>query len=114
MPIKDPEKRREYRRMWYALNNESERAHVSRRKKEIKKWFIEYKESLKCIKCGENHPATLDFHHKNRKDKLFGINTKVHAGYSIDKIKKEIEKCEVLCANCHRKLHYKTAIFKRQ
>ena len=106
MPIKDIQKRREYRRKWYALNKKSEQAHVNRRKKEITNWFKKYKESLHCLMCGETHPATLDFHHKNRTDKEFGINTRVHSGYSIDKIKQEIEKCEVLCANCHRKLHY--------
>ncbi len=107
MPYKDLDKRRAYRRNWYSLNRESEKAHISRRKKEIKKWFKEYKKTLRCIKCGENHPATLDFHHKNKRDKLFGINTKVHAGYSIQRVQKEIKKCEVLCANCHRKFHYK-------
>ncbi len=113
MPIKDLELRRAYRRRWYAQNRDSEKQHVSRRKKEIKKWFENYKNNLKCIKCEENHPATLDFHHKDSKIKEFGINSRVHSGYSIDLIKKELEKCEVLCANCHRKLHYKTAIFKR-
>jgi len=109
MPIKDPEKRRAYRRTWYSKNKESEKAHVLRRKKEIKKWFLDYKKTLSCVRCGENHPAALDFHHRNQRDKSFGINTKVHVGYSIDKIKKELEKCEVLCANCHRKLHYKNS-----
>jgi len=106
MPIKDIVKRREYRRKWYALHKISERAHVSRRKKEIKKWFQKYKESLHCASCGEKHPGVLDFHHKNQKEKEFGINTRVHSGYSITKLKKEMDKCEVLCANCHRKLHY--------
>jgi len=105
MPFKDPEKRRIYRRKWYAKNSKSEKAHVARRRKEIKKWFIEYKSGLKCNKCGENHPAALDFHHKGDKDK--GINFMTHWGYSIVRIKKEMSKCMVLCANCHRKLHYK-------
>lgn len=113
MPYKSLEKRRQYRREWYRHHIDSEKAHVTRRKTEIKKWFENYKKELKCEICGESHPATLDFHHKNAKDKKFGINTKVHSGYSIDLIKQELSKCQVLCANCHRKLHYKTAIFKR-
>ena len=106
MPIKDLELRRAYRRAWYSRNKTSERKHIYGRKKKIKKWFEDYKKSLKCIRCGENHSATLDFHHKDTKTKEFGINSRVHSGYSIDLIKKELAKCEVLCANCHRKLHY--------
>lgn len=106
MPYKDLEKRRECRRKWYANNKESEKAHVVRRKKEIRSWFEKFKKTLRCKKCGENHPATLDFHHKNSKEKDLGMGFMSYYGYSIERIKKEISKCIVLCANCHRKLHY--------
>jgi transcription elongation factor Elf1 len=106
MPYKDPEKRRECRRRWYANNKESEKEHVNRRKKQIRAWFVEYKSKLKCSKCGENHPATIDFHHKTRNEKEFNIAFMSYFGYSIERIKKEISKCIILCANCHRKLHY--------
>lgn len=105
MPFKDPEKKREYRRKWYKENKISERNHVRRRKKEIKKWFHEFKSKLCCSKCGENHPAIIDFHHTGKKENQ--VAQMVHWGYSIDKIKKELEKCQVLCANCHRKLHWR-------
>lgn len=105
MPYKNPEKRRECRIRWYANNKESERQHVKRRKLEIKKWFKEYKNKLKCSKCPENYSACLDFHHKGNKDML--IPKMVAEGYSIKRILIEIAKCEVLCANCHRKKHYK-------
>ena len=104
MPYKDLDKRRECRRRWYANNKKSEKDYVKKRKNEIKKWFVEYKSHLKCSKCGEDHIATLDFHHKGDKDK--GINFMTHWGYSKDRIKKEVNKCIVLCANCHRKLHH--------
>lgn len=105
MPYKDKEKRLECRRRWYDKNKESEKRHVTGRKNEIKKWFRNYKKSLKCSNCGESHPATIDFHHK-RNDKEHGISKMVSNGYSIDRIKKELEKCNILCANCHRKIHY--------
>lgn len=104
MPIKDPYKRREYRRKWYKLNSKSEKRHVKRRKLEIKKWFENYKSKLKCMICSENHPATIDFHHKS--DKEFEISYMVYNGYSIERIKEELDKCTVLCANCHRKMHF--------
>ncbi len=106
MPYKDIEKRRECRRRWYQNNKDSEKNHIYKRKKEIKDWYKEYKSKLKCSKCPENHPATLDFHHKNSKDKESQISYLVRGGYSIERIKKELSKCQVLCSNCHRKEHH--------
>ena len=106
MPYKNPEERKAYRRKWYAKNREKEIDHIRRRKKEIRKWFLEFKSNLKCTKCGEKHPATLDFHHvKKNKDR--GVALMAYYGYSIERIKKEMDKCIVLCSNCHRKEHYK-------
>lgn len=106
MPYKDPEKRRSYRRKWYAKNKESEKKHIKRRKEKIRKWFLDFRFGLKCSKCGESHPATLDFHH-NKQDKEKNVTYMAYYGYSVDKVKKEIDKCIVLCSNCHRKEHYK-------
>lgn len=105
MPFKDKDKKREYRRKWYSLHKTSEKNYVRIRKKRIRDWIGNYKKSLKCKICSENHPAVIDFHHKN--DKKFEIAYMVANGYSIARIQKELEKCEVLCSNCHRKLHYK-------
>jgi len=107
MPYKDLEKRRECRRKWYKNNQDSEKAHVYRRKRKIKNWYKELKRNLKCETCGESHPATLDFHHKNSKEKESQIPYLVRGGYSIERIKKEVNKCKILCANCHRKTHFK-------
>jgi hypothetical protein len=107
MPFKDPSRKREYRREWYHNNKASELIHVKRRKDSIKKWLENYKSNLVCSKCGENHPATIDFHHKKGYMKERAISQLVYDGYSINKIKEELNKCEILCANCHRKLHYK-------
>ncbi len=106
MPYKDHEKRKAFRREWYAKNKNSEKAHIKRRKLEIRKWFWEYKSKLKCLKCGERHVSTIDFHHRiGSKEK--GVSIMVADGYSIKRIKEELEKCDALCANCHRKLHFK-------
>jgi len=66
----------------------------------------EIKEELSCEICGESHPATLDFHHKDPTEKDFSISDAVGSGYSIETVKEEISKCRILCSNCHRKLHY--------
>jgi len=70
-----------------------------------RKWLVEYKRTLVCIRCGENHPATLTFHHKKSSDKSFEIGNAIGLGVSLKRLVAEIEKCEVLCANCHAKEH---------
>ena len=106
MPFKDQNKKLEYARELYKKQKKLVVRRVAERKKKIKSWIEEYKKNLKCSNCSETHPSTLDFHHKNKNEKEQGICYFVSNGYSIDKIRQEIEKCEVLCANCHRKLHY--------
>lgn len=72
----------------------------ARRKK--KQLLVEYLGG-KCVRCGYNkNIAALDFHHINGKD--FAISEK---DYSFEKMKKEVSKCELLCANCHREEHTK-------
>lgn len=82
------------------------RENRSKYRQNIRSWFREYKKTISCIRCGENHPSTLDFHHNDPNVKELNI-AKMVAQYSKEKILSEIEKCSVLCANCHRKLHYK-------
>ena len=105
MPYKNPEDRRKWARKWYSQHKDFIKKQVRNRKQSLWEWIRNYKISLKCSQCSENHPATLDFHHKNHKE--FSINYMVANGYSPDKIKNEMKKCIVLCSNCHRKLHYR-------
>jgi hypothetical protein len=56
-----------------------------------------------CVKCGyKEHYAALDFHHRNPKTKSFNISEKKTVGKNI--LLKEIEKCDILCVNCHRRM----------
>lgn len=61
-------------------------------------FLIECKMSMGCVECGyKKHYSTLDFGH------ISGVkNINVSRSKSIAQAKKEIEKCEVVCANCHR------------
>lgn len=69
------------------------------------------KANLKCVRCGENHPGCLDFHHRDPETKLFAISKGVgRANKSWESIQAEINKCDVLCANCHRKEHWSNPI----
>ena len=69
-----------------------------RRKKRIA--AIEYKGG-KCEKCGYNNFVALDFHHPNPSEK----DHKLNMTWSWERIKKEIDRCQLLCANCHREAH---------
>ena len=107
MPFKNPKDKIIYARQLYQKNKKLAIERVSKRKKENKRWLEDYKRNLKCIVCGEADPATLDFHHRDTKTKERGICYFVSNGYSVKKILQEIKKCDILCSNCHRKLHYK-------
>jgi len=78
---------------------------VSEQRNKVKAWFRRYKSSCKCSKCGENHPACLQFHHRDPEQKLANISFAVR-NWSLKKLKEEIAKCDVLCSNCHLKFHW--------
>lgn len=67
--------------------------------------YIKQQKSCGCAKCGEKRFYVLDFHHKNPEEKEYNINT-MRVSYSLEKIQAEIDKCVVLCSNCHREFHY--------
>lgn len=76
---------------------------VAKRRRKIKELSINYKGG-RCQICGyAKYPGALDLHHKDPSNKLFGISDK---GYtrSWDKVKMELNKCVLVCANCHREL----------
>jgi len=77
---------------------------TQRRREDVKKMAIAYKGG-ECSICGYNKcVAALEFHHLNPNEKDFGISAK---GYtrSWEKIKEELDKCIMVCANCHREIH---------
>jgi len=74
------------------------------RKNKVRAQLRAYRSTLKCSRCPESHPACLDFHHVG--EKTISIALAIGAGWSWKRILSEIAKCEVLCANCHRKLHW--------
>jgi hypothetical protein len=69
-------------------------------------WWREYKKTLKCNRCPENHPACLQFHHSDPTQKEVTVSQVVR-WWSIRRIMEEVAKCEVLCANCHAKEHWR-------
>ncbi|HVT76394.1 MAG TPA: hypothetical protein VHD87_05140 [Acidimicrobiales bacterium] len=74
------------------------------------RWLLEYLAAHPCVDCGESDPVVLDFDH--RRDKLFEIGRAIFFK-SMEAILEEIEKCDVVCANCHRRRTARRGRFAR-
>jgi hypothetical protein len=81
----------------------AERARLKRGKRN-RRFVDAYKAFFGCRRCGEGDPICLDLHHRNPLEKEFAISAYTFRatfyGLAI-----ELEKCEVVCSNCHRKIH---------
>ena len=98
--------KREYDRRYYEKNRDTVIARRVQARKELTEWFFALKATLTCERCGENDSACLDFHHRNPDKKSDALGRAIWLnGWSKARVLEEIEKCVVLCANCHRKLH---------
>jgi len=69
----------------------------------VKQKLIDYKGG-KCQKCGYDKqvPGAYHFHHRDRKLKLLAFNG---CTYGFEKQKQEVDKCDLVCANCHAEIH---------
>lgn len=77
---------------------------VKKRRKNIRLKAIEHLGG-KCSRCGySKYSEVLEFHHKDPLIKDFNVSSKGHCR-SWKRVQQEIEKCDLLCANCHRELH---------
>lgn len=91
--------------IFYNQCKSCEAEYSKQRRKNISNQLKEYKKTLKCENCGFDDYRALEFHHvTNTKD--FNISDAIRSRLSFNKILTEIEKCQVLCANCHRIYHY--------
>jgi len=114
MPYKNVDEQREYNRAYgrdyykrnrqHLLSKQAEKNKKLREKQ--RRWLIDYKRGLACVRCGENYPAVLQFHHRNHEEKEFEIGLYTALGFSKARLLAELEKCDVLCANCHAKEHW--------
>ena len=76
------------------------------RRAQLRVWLEGYKKTLVCVRCGFSDFRALHFHHRDDEGKDFNVGDMARVGYSIEAIKAEIAKCDVLCANCHNIEHY--------
>lgn len=110
MPYKDlvmrALKQCEYSKKHYEKNKEAVLVRNAALKRKWRAEFQAFKATLSCIKCGENHPATLDFHHHTPHPSNQKVNKLISNGAYNKAIEEITNNCVVLCSNCHRKHHW--------
>lgn len=89
---------------YYERNKQKLLEYQHVRYKKISNVLQKWKSTLKCSLCNEDDVACIDFHHVDPSRKEAGVIRM--ATKSIKSITKELEKCIVVCTNCHRKIHY--------
>jgi glucan phosphorylase len=100
------EYQKEYQKKYYSdeqkriqqLNRASKNRKTKREENTVS--MIDYLKTHHCIDCGESDPIVLEFDHQ--RDKRYQIS-RMLGNHSWENILKEIEKCDVRCANCHRR-----------
>jgi hypothetical protein len=98
--LKDTDTRKEYLRNYSIINKEAKKVSDAAKYAKRRLFLDTYRAEKGCA-CGERDIACLDFHHVGE-----GKEGNVSTISSWNKMVAEIEKCVVVCANCHRKLHY--------
>ena len=99
-----PEQRKVWNRRYYEKHKGPELQARLKKSRSVARSFVrEYKEAHPCERCGFADPRALDLHHT--RDKLFSVSAGADRGLGLAKIHAEVEKCIVLCANCHRIEH---------
>src|SRR5947209_19410770 len=67
--LRDVEKQRAWWRAWYQRNKKKQMGYNTRRRARIRAAFRQFMVGKKCCRCGEDHPACLDFHHREDEKK---------------------------------------------
>ena len=70
-----------------------------------RKWQAIQNKGGKCQQCGENRPAMLCFHHRDPSQKELNLDARRFGNTKYETLKEEIDKCDLLCHNCHQELH---------
>ena len=79
---------------------------AKKRRYKTKKQYDEIKSKAKCEICGFSDWRALQYHHVDRDNKTIEVSNMINRGFAIEKIKKEMAKCQCICANCHQILHH--------
>jgi hypothetical protein len=86
------------------LNRKSQQLSYKHRvRSELRQVVLSYLAINPCVTCGETDPLVLEFDHIDQINKIDSISRMINDCRSLKEILAEIDKCQVLCANCHRR-----------
>lgn len=91
----------------YKKNNPEKVRESSRIRKERNRGIVIEAKKAPCTDCGNPFPPIcMDFDHREGEEKIFGykggVSALVNVGAAVETLQAEIEKCDLVCANCHR------------
>lgn len=108
-PRKQTKKSREYtdaRKLYlqkhYQENKAAKQAYTRGRKREMYYKIFCHRYQLRCVRCGESDYRVLDYDHIDPSTKVDSISGLISRGSAWWRVEEELEKCQVLCSNCHR------------
>ena len=104
MRYKDKNKQKEYQRKHHQRTKKKKRKQQNQLKDKRQHLVLEemQRRGGKCAKCGFSDIRALDWHHLDPNEKVNSISEMVRDRVSMDKLQAELDKCELICANCHR------------
>ena len=102
MPYADKVKRLELSRRHYKNNKEKYKERNTNKRSLLRAFVNQAKDGVPCMDCGGIFPSyVMDFDHIDPSKKKLGI-AQINYFSSLEELKEEIKKCELVCANCHR------------
>lgn len=100
---------KEHRQRWAEKNRERYRELLRNARKRLTEkndeFIAQYKRDHPCMRCGITDPRVLEFHHRNPADKRYNVS-QMRTNFKLEKLKAELDKCDVYCRNCHAILHW--------
>ena len=89
------------------INRDSRAEYFRQRRQERMNYLRQIRNNGCCAMCGwKEHPEILNFHHKDPNPKEFGFSGPEIGNLSMKRLQAEIDKCILLCPNCHQWLHF--------
>jgi hypothetical protein len=103
MPYSDPAKAAEAKRRHYEANKNAWKARGKVARAATRQWVREFKQDKPCADCGMIYPHyVMDFDHRPGSGKVLDISTVQNYWTNRAAIQAELDKCYLVCANCHR------------
>lgn len=99
------EQHKENCKQWRKANRDKCNSYERKFRGERREWFYSIKQELQCKECGESRWFCLEFHHRDPKEKEANLSA-IYWRWPKERILEEIAKCDVLCGNCHKALHW--------